>query len=74
MLRTNSHVPPGARLHLLTVGISQYNEDFAKKLRLHYADSDARDLASAIVSTQGSLYGGRQAVSAAAGRPLGSPC
>jgi WD40 repeat protein len=56
MLRTNSHVPPGARLHLLTVGISHYNEDYAKKLRLHYADRDAHDLASAIVSTQGSLY------------------
>jgi len=25
MLRTNSHVPPGARLHLLAIGISAYN-------------------------------------------------
>jgi uncharacterized caspase-like protein len=56
MLRTNSHVPPGARLHLLAIGISAYNEDYAKNLRLHYADRDANDLASAIVSTQGSLY------------------
>jgi WD40 repeat protein len=56
MLRTNSHVPPGARLHLLAVGISAYNEDYAKSLRLHYADRDANDLASAIVNTQGSLY------------------
>jgi WD40 repeat protein/uncharacterized caspase-like protein len=56
MLRTNSHVPPGARLHLLAVGISAYNEDYAKSLRLHYADRDANDLASAIVGTQGSLY------------------
>ena len=56
MLRTNSHVPPGARLHLLAVGISAYNQDYAKSLRLHYADRDANDLASAIVNTQGSLY------------------
>jgi WD40 repeat protein len=56
MIRTNSHVPPGARLHLLAVGISAYNEDYAKSLRLHYADRDANDLASAIVGTQGSLY------------------
>jgi hypothetical protein len=56
MLRTNSHVPPGAKLHLLAVGISAYNEDYAKSLRLHYADRDANDLASAIVTTQGSLY------------------
>jgi uncharacterized caspase-like protein len=62
MLRTNSHVPPGARLHLLTVGISQYNEDYAKKLRLHYADRDARDLASAIVNTQDNLYQGQPQV------------
>jgi WD40 repeat protein len=56
MLRTNSQVPPGARLHLLAVGISAYNQDYAKSLRLHYADRDANDLASAIVNTQGSLY------------------
>ena len=41
MLRTNSHVPPGARPHLLAVGISAYNQDYAKSLRLHYADRDA---------------------------------
>ena len=55
-LRTHSQVPPGAQLHLLTIGISEYNEDYAKRLRLTYADRDARDLASAIVSTQASLY------------------
>jgi len=54
--RTNSRVPPGTQLHLLTIGISAYNEDYAKTLRLNYADRDARDLASAIVKTQGSLY------------------
>ena len=56
MIRTKSHVPPGARLHLLAVGVSAYNEDYAKSLRLRYADRDANDLASAIVNTQGSLY------------------
>ena len=55
-LRTHSHLPPGARLHLLTIGISAYNEEYARNLRLHYADRDAQDLASAITGTQGSLY------------------
>jgi WD40 repeat protein len=55
-LRTNSHVPPGAQLYLLAIGISAYNGDYAKDLRLHYADRDAGDLASAIVNTQSSLY------------------
>jgi uncharacterized caspase-like protein len=56
MLRTNSRVPPGARLHLLTIGINAYNEARAKHLRLRYADRDANDLASAILSTQAALY------------------
>jgi len=56
MIGTNSRLPPGTKLHLLTVGISAYNEDYAKDLRLQYADRDARDLASAIANTQGSLY------------------
>jgi len=56
MIRTNSRLPPGIKLHLLALGISSYNEDYAKNLRLQYADRDARDLASAIVNTQGSLY------------------
>jgi WD40 repeat protein len=52
MLRTNSRLPPGVKLHLLTIGIDAYNEEYAKNLRLHYAGSDARDLASAITNTQ----------------------
>lgn len=56
MIRTNSRLPPGITLHLLAIGISAYNEDYAKNLRLQYADRDARDLASAIAGTQGSLY------------------
>ena len=55
-LRTHSQMPPGAQLHLLTIGISEYNEAYAKNLRLNYADRDARDLANAILSTQASLY------------------
>src|SRR5262249_20626624 len=36
----------------LAIGIDAYNEEYAKNLRLNYADRDARDLASAIVNTQ----------------------
>jgi uncharacterized caspase-like protein len=56
MVRTNSHISPGAKLYLLTIGIDQYNEDYAKNLSLHFADRDARDLASAIINTQDALY------------------
>ena len=56
MLRTNSRMPPGARLYLLAVGISAYNEEYAKHLRLNYAHRDANDLASALANTQDSLY------------------
>jgi uncharacterized caspase-like protein len=55
-IRTHSQLPPGIQLHLLTIGISAYNDDYAKNLRLHYADRDAHDLASAIVNTQEGLY------------------
>jgi WD40 repeat protein len=56
-LRTHSRLPPGVQLHLLTIGISAYNGDYAKNLRLDFADRDASDLASAIIDTQeGSLY------------------
>jgi WD40 repeat protein len=56
MLRTHSHISPGARLHLLTIGINQYNEEYANNLRLKFADRDARVLASAIINTQDALY------------------
>jgi WD40 repeat protein len=55
-IHTHSQLPPGVQLHLLTIGISAYNEEYATNLRLHYADRDARDLASAISSTQEGLY------------------
>jgi hypothetical protein len=56
MLRTHSHISPGAKLHLLAIGIDQYNEEYAKNLRLSFAGRDARDLASAIINTQDALY------------------
>ena len=42
---------PGARLHVLTIGVSDYG-DRAKGLRLKFAVQDARDVASALVNTQ----------------------
>ena len=44
--------PPGARLHILTIGISDYGEK-AKALRLNFADKDAEDVANTLNNTQG---------------------
>jgi WD40 repeat protein len=53
---TKSKKAPGARLHVLTIGVSDYG-DKAKDLRLKFAHRDAQDVASAIVNTQdGGLY------------------
>lgn len=59
MLRTRSGVPPGARLHLLAIGVSRYD---AAHLRLNFAQQDARDVVSALSSTQDQLWvtGSRQ--------------
>jgi len=54
--RLDSAVKPGTQLHVLAVGIAEYNEQKAKHLRLEFADDDARDVASALDNTQGSLY------------------
>jgi uncharacterized caspase-like protein len=54
-VRTRSTVPPGARLHILAIGVSDYGEQ-AQHLRLRFADQDAHDVASALVNTQDSLY------------------
>jgi Caspase domain len=43
---------PGARLHMLTIGISEYG-DKARNLRLNFAARDAQDVASALLNTQG---------------------
>jgi uncharacterized caspase-like protein len=55
-IRTHSSVPPGAQLHLLAIGISEYNEAHAQHLRLEFAERDAWDLASALLETQTNLY------------------
>jgi WD40 repeat protein len=55
-IATGSTNAPGARLHVLTMGISDYG-DKAKDLRLKFAHRDAHDVASALVNTQeGGLY------------------
>jgi uncharacterized caspase-like protein len=51
-IATGSAKPPGARLHVLTIGVSDYG-DKASDLRLKFADRDAQDVASALVNTQG---------------------
>ncbi|MDO9713454.1 caspase family protein [Paracraurococcus lichenis] len=52
-LLTNSRVPPGARLHLLAIGVNRYD---AAHLRLEFAQQDAHDVVSALTSTQDALY------------------
>ena len=53
---TRSTKAPGARLHVLTIGISDYG-DKARNLRLNFAARDAQDVASALLNTQeGGLY------------------
>jgi caspase domain-containing protein/WD40 domain-containing protein len=55
-IATGSTKAPGARLHVLTIGVSDYG-DKAKDLRLKFAHRDAQDVASALVNTQdGGLY------------------
>lgn len=53
--RTGTNDAPGARLHVLTVGVSEYGEA-AKHLRLKFAAADANDVAAALLNTQRSLY------------------
>jgi DNA-binding beta-propeller fold protein YncE len=50
-IATGSAKAPGARLHVLTIGINDYG-DKAKDLKLNFAQQDARDAASALVNTQ----------------------
>jgi hypothetical protein len=54
---TGSDKPPGARLHVLTIGVSDYGEK-ARHLALKFAHRDAQDVANALINTQqGGLYG-----------------
>jgi WD40 repeat protein len=53
---TRSSKAPGARLHVLAIGISDYG-DKARNLRLNFAARDAQDVANALLNTQeGGLY------------------
>ena len=53
--RTGARVAPGALLHLVSIGVSDYGEH-ATKLKLAYAQKDAHDVAHALMNTQTSLY------------------
>ena len=52
---TGAVVAPGARLHVLAIGINEYG-DKATELRLKFAAKDANDIASALLATQGSEF------------------
>ncbi len=52
---TGAAVAPGARLHVLAIGINEYG-DKATELRLKFAAKDANDIASALLATQGSAF------------------
>jgi uncharacterized caspase-like protein len=53
--RTSTAVAPGARLHVLTVGVSDYGQA-ATYLKLTFAAADATDVAAALLNTQKGLY------------------
>jgi WD40 repeat protein len=55
-LAARSQLPPGAKLHLLAVGVSRYNDRHGAHLRLNFAQQDAHDVASALAGTQDALY------------------
>jgi WD40 repeat protein len=52
---TGAAVAPGARLHVLAIGINEYGDN-ATDLRLKFAAKDANDVASALLATQGSEF------------------
>ena len=55
-IRTGAAKAPGARLHVLAIGVSDYGEK-AAGLALKFAHKDAEDVASALLNTQdGGLY------------------
>jgi len=55
-IATGSAKAPGARLHVLTIGVSDYG-DKARDLTLKFADRDAQHVMSALLNTQeGGLY------------------
>jgi uncharacterized caspase-like protein len=52
---TGAAKPPGARLHVLTIGINDYGEK-ANHLKLSFASKDANDVLNAFVNTQGGAF------------------
>jgi WD40 repeat protein/uncharacterized caspase-like protein len=54
-LATGAAAAPGARLHVLAIGINDYG-DKAKQFGLKFADKDAKDVAAALLKTQSSEY------------------
>jgi WD40 repeat protein len=52
---TRAAKAPGARLHVLSIGVSDYG-DKAKQLHLKFANKDASDVANALVNTQSSEF------------------
>ena len=55
-VRTRCTIAPGARLHVLAIGVSDYGAS-AAHLRLRFADRDAQDVATALLNTQGGRHG-----------------
>ena len=53
--RTGSSVAPGARLHVLAIGVSDYGEA-ATELRLRFAHQDADDVATTLVRGNSAMY------------------
>jgi hypothetical protein len=51
-IATNAERPPGARLHVLAIGINSYGPK-AKSLSLKFAEQDANDFATELDQTQG---------------------
>jgi WD40 repeat protein/uncharacterized caspase-like protein len=54
-LRTGAKIAPGALLHVVSIGISDYG-DKAAQLDLRFADDDAEDLLQSLLATQTGLY------------------
>jgi hypothetical protein len=52
---TGAEKPPGAWVHVLTIGINDY-DDKAKDLHLDFASKDASDVFNALVNTQDSRF------------------
>ena len=54
-VRTGASVAPGAQLHVLAIGVSNYG-DKSNHLRLNFAHKDARDVTQLLMDRQKGLY------------------